>query len=413
MMKRKLLLVGDYNRNDFIYVAKLLAKEVEFYFIEFLNNKDLKNNDCLQYGKVIYWKDYKSAYDLLEKLKPEKVLFYFIESFNHVALNVACKVNQITTYHLEHGLRFSLAYYELANNSVSVEKQNVSFIIRLNNIANSIDKFKNRQFYKNTILKSPKKERLFLEKYFDIRSCNSIFHTFKVLKNNLRLPDQYISFSPIIFNYHKELEELPDSYSVNFIGIPQFDEFVKWKYLKNTGSNILFIDQPLHEQPIYGWSKEGKIDFLQSLSNCVTSLGRKLFIKPHPLNDISIYNSVKENSMVELIHSEWDNVVTDINTVLGFSSTLLLPFMGMDHICCFTWEQHPVMIDEPYSQFLINSNACKAVFNFDELKLNIQNRIQWYTLQKSNKDQFIKKYMYKFDGKSSDRLKNILLSDAS
>ena len=29
MMKKKLLLVGDYNRNDFIYVAKLLAKDVE------------------------------------------------------------------------------------------------------------------------------------------------------------------------------------------------------------------------------------------------------------------------------------------------------------------------------------------------------------------------------------------------
>ena len=412
-MKRKLLLVGDYNRNDFIYVAKLLAKDVEFYFIEFLNKKELKNNDCLQYGKVIYWKDYKSAYDLLEKLKPEKVIFYFIESYNHVALNVACKVNQITTYHLEHGLRFSLAYYELGNNSVSVEKQNVSFPIRLNNISNSLDKFKNRQFYKNTILKSPKEERLFLEKYFSIRSCNSIIHTFKVLKNILRLPDQYISFSPIIFNYHKELEELADNYPVNFIGIPQFDDFVKWKHLKNSGSNILFIDQPLHEQPIYGWSKEGKIDFLQSLSHCVTSLGRKLFIKPHPLNDISIYHSVKENSMVELIHSEWDNVVTDINTVLGFSSTLLLPFMAMDHICCFTWEQHPVMIDEPYSQFLINSNACNAVFNFDELKLNIQNRDHWYPLQKSNKDQFVKKYMYKFDGKSSDRLKDILLSEVS
>ena len=42
-MKSRILLVGDYNRSDFIFVAKQLKGEAKFYFIEYLNEKNLIN----------------------------------------------------------------------------------------------------------------------------------------------------------------------------------------------------------------------------------------------------------------------------------------------------------------------------------------------------------------------------------
>jgi hypothetical protein len=85
--------------------------------------------------------------------------------------------------------------------------------------------------------------------------------------------------------------------------------------------------------------------------------------------------------------------------------------MAMDHISCFTLETHPVKSDEPYSQFLLNSGACDAVFTLSDIALKIRNRESWHNKQKNAKKGFIQNYMYKFDGKSSERLRTILMED--
>ncbi|HEX2535871.1 MAG TPA: hypothetical protein VHK69_19145, partial [Chitinophagaceae bacterium] len=109
-MKRRFLLVGDYNRNDFLEISRQL-KEVDFYFIEHINAGAITNKEAGKSGTILFWKDFKSAFDLLDQVRPDKVLFYFIESFNHVALNAACKIKGVPTYHLEHGLRFALTSF--------------------------------------------------------------------------------------------------------------------------------------------------------------------------------------------------------------------------------------------------------------------------------------------------------------
>ena len=411
-MKSRILLVGDYNRSDFIFVAKQLKGEAKFYFIEYLNEKNLINKECLEYGDVIYWKDFSDGFDLLKKINPTKVVFYFIESFNHVALKVASKILQIPTYHLEHGLRFSLAYYQLGNDSKQIDTKK-TFSQRLNQFSDLVNKYNNRQFYKRTVRKSPEKEKKFLKEYFKIRRTNGIFQTFQILQSSFRLPDTYISFSPIIFNFHRDLENLAEEYPVKYIGIPQFDFFIKWKDIFSNGKDVLFIDQPLHEQSIYEWTVDKKMKFLHQLFEITSQVGKKLYIKYHPMNDLSLYASIEQEPGVEIVAENWDAVVPAINTVLGFSSTLLLPFMAMDAINCFLLEMHPKQGEEPYSQFLLNSGACHAAFSFEDLEEKLKDWDKWNMMQKQHKEQFVHDYMYKFDGKSSERLKSILLSEAS
>jgi hypothetical protein len=419
-MKKKIVIVGDYNRSDFLLVARLIYKEADVYFIEYLNESYLTSNECLKYGDVLYWKNFSDAYDLLEKIKPDKIIFYFLETYNHVALNVACKVKQVPTYHLEHGLRFSLSFYKAVNNkfkeSIKSTPGYLKYVSKFNELANIrviYDKYRNRQFFKRTQFKSPLAENHFLGEFFKIRSQNIIFDTFQQLKSSLRLPDSYISFSPIIFNYHKVLENLPDAYPVSFIGIPQFDPFFQWRHLSNAGNHILFIDQPFHEQQIYGWTRKDKELFLTELAHRAKILNRKLYIKPHPYNEQDFYSKVLSTESVELVIDEWEKVVPEINTVLGFSSALLLPFMAMDHIACFTLEIHPQKIQEPYSQFLLDSEACHAASSFDDLFQKLNEREYWYIEQSNHKELFIEKYMYKFDGEASKRLKSILLDEVS
>jgi hypothetical protein len=405
-MKKRILLVGDYNRSDFLYPAKLLHSEVDFYFIEFVNEHFLKNKECLEYGFVIYWKNYKDAYDLLDKIRPEKIVFYFIESFNHVALNVAAKSGKIPTYHLEHGLRFSLNSFLKENNRLKKISNRIKAVTQLRHV---YDRYAGRMFFRNTIKKSSKKESEFLSSYYSIRKKRSIRETSKEIRDPLRLPDKYISFSPLIFDYHKKLEGLSDSYPVYYVGIPFFDRFFKWKALCQYGENILFIDQPLHEKKFLKWTAEFKEKFLRALINMARSMDKKLYIKPHPWNDKFIYRPFLAD--IILVEESWEAIVPDINITLGFASTLLMPFMAMDHIACFTIEMHPQKTNPEYSDFLLRSKACHSVDNFEDLSERLKNSSVWHQKQKDHKNYFIENWMYCFDGKSSERLRKALIKD--
>lgn len=405
-MKQRILLVGDYNRSDFLHLAKLFHSEIDFFFIEFVNQYFLKNKECLKYGQVLYWKNYKHAYDLLNKIRPEKVIFYFIESYNHVALNVAAKTYGIHTYHLEHGLRFKI---DVRIKEMSYLERFFDKIKKIAQLQYLYDRYASRMFFRRTVKDSSKQEKEFLNFYYSVRKGNSIHATFEKIKNPLRLPDWYISFSPIIFSFHKLIEKLPDNYPVYFTGIPFFDHFAKWKTLKGHGENVLFIDQPLVEQKLMGWTIKYKWVFVMELITIIHALGKKLYIKPHPWNDKSIYETLSGNVIV--LEDEWETVVPNINTVLGFSSTLLMPFMAMDHITCFTLEMHQWKLEMPYSIFLLKSGACHAVNDFEGLSQKLNELEKWHVKQTHFKEQFIKDYMYKFDGNSSRRLKNILLDE--
>lgn len=411
--KQRILLVGDYNRSDFLYVAKELSGKADFFFIEYLNKKHLTNLECLSYGSVLYWKDFSDAYDLIEKIQPTKILFYFIESYNHVALNVACKVKGIPSFHLEHGLRFPVSYYKMINAGNTSLKEKKILLANLSKLHDVSDKYKNWKFFKNSIARSPQTEREFLKTFYAIRSRNTIFDTFQKLKSPLRLPDSYISFSPKIFNYHKEMEKLPHEFPVKYTGIPYFDKLAKEKEISNSASDILFIDQPLAEQHLFGWTTEYQYRFLDNLAISAAALRKKIYIKPHPWNDRKSYNKISSSENVVILNNNIEEIVSEVNTILGFSSTLLLPLMAMEHTVCFSLEMHPIKLEKEPSFFLTETGAISKIESWEQLANAFKNLDAIFQEQKRNKGKFIEDWLYRFDGRSTERLKNILLSEAS
>jgi len=316
---------------------------------------------------------------------------------------------RVPTYHLEHGLRFKTGIHYKQRNFWARASDSIKKIIQLRSL---YDRYANKIFFWNTAKNSQREAKEFLLKYYSIRKRNSINTTFAKIKNPLRLPDRYISFSPLIFDYHKEMENLPDHYPVDYIGIPSFDRFAKWKKILNSpGENILFIDQPLYEKRLQGWTLEYKKEFLTDLIAITRSRQIKLYIKPHPLNNRSVYKDLREDVIVIEAEEGWEGVIPDISTVLGFSSTLLMPFMAMDHITCFAMEIHPQKNGHSYSDFLVRSGACHVVNDFENLQEKLQDHGIWHQKQKEHKSYFIENWMYCFDGKSSERLRKVLIGD--
>lgn len=407
-----ILIIGDYNREDFLFIGKLLHEKSNIYFLEYSQEKELTSSNYKKWGKAIFWKNFKDAFDLLDKIKPSKVLFYFIESFNHVALNVACKYWGIKTYHIEHGIR----YYEIQEMLVTISqgsnnKQSLKSLF--DKYSNIYSRVKTRLFFNNTVAKLPSPYAEFLKAYYKVRSSHDIFNTFRIIDNLLRVADSYISFSPKIFEFHQKSDHLPDGYPVYFTGCPGFDHLKEITATESDTNDILFIDQAFEAQSLFGWNVKNKTKFLKDLIGFANKQNRILWLKAHPYSSKQAYNEILGCPNVRIIQNEVDFKMAIANSkiVIGFYSTLLMPLMALDHTICFSLDMYPAKPQNQLAGFLLKTGAIKGVDNWEELEKDFENLEAIFQEQRNCKQAFIDQWMYKFDGRCSERMKNILLSE--
>jgi hypothetical protein len=407
-MKKNIIIVGDYGRSDFLYIAKLLASTFNIKFLEYLDESEVPNDQHTNYGDAIFWKDYRSAIDLLDIVQPQGVIFYFIESYNQVALNVACKFKKIKTYHIEHGVRS----FDLQRNNPNLNTTKAGNITKLKKIFKAGSRLKGRFFFQNTIKELPSEFGNFLKEYFKVRSNNNIFITFSMVKSNLRVADEYISFSPKIFEFHRKADHLPENYPVHYIGCPMFDYLYKFEHQVPSANDLLFIDQAFESQDLFGWTKEIKIGFLNSLLDVSVQAGRKLWIKSHPYTDEGVYEVGRnhENAILITGTDQFENALHHCTIVIGFYSTLLMPLIAFNHTTCFALEIHPDSGGFDNSAFFVATGAIKKITNWQQLLEGIRDEKELHELQSQYKQSFTEQWLYKFDGRSSERLKEIFIS---
>ncbi|MHB8262072.1 MAG: hypothetical protein ACYDCN_17355 [Bacteroidia bacterium] len=103
VLRRNILIIGEYCREDMLYCFDGAIDYFNLYFLYYQFKGELSNKKFEKYGKAIFYYEYTSALHLLKNIAPEKVLFFHLETFNQVALIAACKQLKIKTYHVEHG----------------------------------------------------------------------------------------------------------------------------------------------------------------------------------------------------------------------------------------------------------------------------------------------------------------------
>ena len=400
-MKENILIVGDFNRSDFLYVAKILKSQFRIFFIEYTDKSEVLSDEYRKYGEAVFWADFDSAQSLLTSISISKVLFYFIESYNHVALNLACIVAGISTYHIEHGIRS----HEFLK--IDLGRPPISLITKLKKLSSKIPtiitRIKGRRFYLGTCDRLPKSYADFLKEYFTIRRGNSITKTFELIKNELRLAEKYISFSPKIFEFHIQNDHLKPNYPVNFVGCPNFDYLANVQVSKISWENILFIDNAFETQLLFGWNKINKISFVNKLINACKQAGKHLFIKMHPYSDENLYNKILcENVSLLKNDREFINAIKISRTIVGFYSTLLMPLMAMRHTVCLSLEMHPGTVLFPPSSFLAKSGALFQINSWEDFDSIIVRTEGVYQEQLKVKDKFVLDRLYRFDGKSTE-----------
>ncbi|WP_161890252.1 polysialyltransferase family glycosyltransferase [Pontibacter russatus] len=407
--KPNILFVGDYNRRDYLDLLLKSKDGFNFFFLEFASKKEITNHYHKAYGKCIFWKDYRDAFDLLEKIKPAKVLFLYIEAYNHVALNIACKNIGIPTFHLEHGLRADyLPHLSAGKNTVPAPSLQARLLNFLTILREFRPRLKTRLFLLNSIRRFPVADAKIMKEFIEVRSKYNFFGTAVRIKSQKRQPVYCISFSEKIFRTHQIYDILPDQQKVFYIGIPYFDRFAG-VVPATPARAVLLIDQPLAEHGLLNWTKNQKKRFIHDLSRVCSRHRFKLYVKPHPRQDVSLWQ--QSHQAVELINDEQLlQLAPSIPFVLGFYSTLLMPFAAFPHTAVVTYENHPIgRID--VSKSFIEAGVAHPVYSMQDLEWALQHIEQLHQKQLPNKAKFTEEWMYKFDGKAGERLRDILLSD--
>jgi len=404
--KTNLLIVGDYNRRDFVDLFKACRNDFHFYFLEYASLKEVTANHYLAYGEAIFWKDYSDAYTLLAKVAPQKVVFFFIETYNHVALNVACKQKGITSCLLDHGIRdinLNLAYE-------ATQKVKLQRVKLFNSKVPLLDRIKTRLFFIRSVKKSSLEHKRFLKDFYNIRSRNTYFKTSQILQHSLRKPDVYLAFSVGVYKAHQKLDALAANQKIYYFGIPYFDEFSQIRHIKPKSKHLLFIDQAFVSQHLLGWIENNKRDFIKKLLAVCSSHDYKLIVKIHPLENPSIWREF-EGKALEIVVDNFHAVVSTCEIIIGFYSTLLLGLAALPHTTILTYEGHPAGNKFFLSRFLVAEGVGSSFVDMEELGglLTIIKQIQ--LLQQEKKKEFIKEWLYRFDGRSGERLRDLLLQE--
>lgn len=408
--KPNILIVAYYNRKDYIDLFQSCLGYCNFYFIDYASRKEVVTDYHQRYGKAIFWGDFENAEELLLQIKPDKVVFLFIESYFHVILNLACKNLGIPTYLMDHGIR-----------DININLRFEQHLISQTNLSSPLNhikkltqfgaRLKARLFLRNSVKKLSPAESEFFREFQKIRSKSGFIVTLNKIKSPLRVADAYISFNPKTYEVHKHYDHLPDNKRVHIIGLPSYDHLAGLRPAHSFKKQIIFLDQGLATWRFFNWNRENYRQFVTAFVHICHSCGYQLLVKLHPVQretDIQLWSSFSNVELVD--NNELMLQLPHTQLIIGFFSTYLLPLASLEHTTVLTLENHPIGRINVSKSF-IEAGVAHPVYDLAELHGILQNIEELHQKQLPHKAKFTEEWMYKFDGKAGERLRDILLSD--
>jgi hypothetical protein len=230
-----------------------------------------------------------------------------------------------------------------------------------------------------------------------------------------RRPRRYVSYSEECFAYHAEVDRVTDSDrdNVTYVGVPQFDEFVGSSSTQVDSRRILLIDHMLHNSGILGWDLAYRLQWVRELARVISELDLSLCIKTHPGDRSGVWDPYLSDRRFRLISMpELIELSGSASTVLGICSTLQLPLTGLPHTAAITLEIHPHP-GHQLSDRIVQSGAALAVHTFSELTDALRGRSELAQMQQTSKPEFVRRFLYKLDGRAGERLRDALLHETT
>jgi hypothetical protein len=398
--KITVLLVWGYQRKGWIEPFEKIKERFNFVYLHFIHPEE--ETACFTDCRRIFWSEYENANAILDDVKPSKIVFMSLYNGLDIALNIAARKRNITTYILQHGMFTTYADYRARE----VERKRSKVSDRANAVSLTTNHhFNSLLFVKNSLNFTDYLKVSKFPLYYYLQKTESSLYASKHVRFQARKPDYYICYTLKNAQIHFELDK-PDISQVLLIGNPEFDSFFnQWNQLPDFEENYyLHIDQAFAGNR-FGESiviREEMVLFWEKLNIFCKSKGAKLKIKLHPESFNSNWLPADENI-------EWLREVPDMVSLIknslgcfGFFSTLLIPAVYYKKTILFK------MSNSDFQQNLLKMGVIDLLdfYQFEPENIHFE-RI---TKESSCLHKFEEEYFYKTDGKAIQRLQSELES---
>ncbi len=399
MGKKNILLNWESSRSDLMEPFVALKDDFNFSVIWY---KSPPGHPKRHPFEEYYFGDFHTPYEILKKVKPDIIVFFGVHSFPQISLNTAAKNKGIITYAMHHGV--------FSSNLTSITQMRRDMgIVKQRRVISSLSSL---FFYFSALRFSNRRD---FGRYFKFPFLLHKYGSLAALKKcvfSSRLPDKYIQLSPHNALFQKEMDHLDNDDKFIYIGHPHFDKFfsdlalVEKAGIKNEGYWLL-VDFPNIESNI-GFKKigaEAKTDFYRRLSRYAKNDGCRLKIKLHPAGYDSTFNYEDDN--IELLKDI--DIVKEIvqsKRCFSFYSTLLIPIIFIKQHCIVFDLGLDIGLQRELIELGVVISLSLNSFNEEEVTkvYDVRRDVDAY-------NEFVRRYLYFTDGRSTERLKNILIGD--
>jgi hypothetical protein len=219
---------------------------------------------------------------------------------------------------------------------------------------------------------------------------------------SLRKPDYYIECTIHNADWIKQRDKISDNKSILEIGVMSLDPFFSDTRAHEAKDFYLLIDSPLELFPALNISQEKHFTLYDKLNTLALKNNKRLFIKLHPKN----YNTNGLPGHENITYIKDKPVIDEIREASAcfcFYSTLAMPAIYFNSCYMIMLEEEAPVQKAWETLGVVNCIDIAAIFD-DNCELSIN------PVDKTNIGTFVSLFLYKTDGRATDRLKNILLS---
>ena len=394
MKRKKILVYWDYKRQDQLVPFEKLKTDFEWQFIFFRTHKE--DEVDLEFP-CFYWGHYKTPYQLLSQLKPDAIIFSNLSNVYAIALNVACRNKKVKTFLLDHGIKLHYDYYLEFEANRKASNQNIDLPVHPQKQI-KLSKFHTLFFYLSSFKISNGmqfcKAAQLLFSVFSLKSDNA----FARIKFDLRNPEHYILFSKQNFIFYHQRDGIAEE-RVSYIGNPSLDGYIRRLNQVVTESKeayYLLLDEGQIDG--FGISMDQKNEFINKLNQFCLKKGAKLIVKKHPF-DYHLNGFHEHPNIIYYESADIDSLIVNARGCFAISTTLMLPLIVNGKVVAFRLEKSRIQktLSEFGVRFLDFFSFMPGDIDFDHFKLDNTQALK-----------FEKQFLYKMDGRSLDRLKDLL-----
>ena len=361
----KILTIVPPTRPDY-YDYLLQFKDIDWVLIWFEHSSKMPANlpeSALQFREILYWNDYKTPSKLLEKVKPDRILFFEIIDLRQIALIVSASHAGIPTYFSDHGAAADRDATVRFVQSHTFKRNTWPYLVeRLrNDLANVI---RSKYFY-FSVRKGFKTIGSYM-KYLSL-PFKMLFKSAHAVLLQTKFKER-IPLVPIIFNQpnYEDFESYTGARKeeVFFSGVPFFDNYYAEQPLSD--DYLVYIDHPYYEDSLAGWTRAHHENIANQLFKFAEKNKVLLYIKLHPRSNKTIWDGYRFNEKYIKIlqNGDFRDLYLKAKLIFGYSSSLINGFLcAKKNVVILGWNPDPHIEGADFSK----TGLCHSSMHIEDL----------------------------------------------